>query len=102
MKIEFSKFQEQMISIGQLEWEIRNIKEQIRKICDRRFRNWRRWINTPEFERGYDFAMQYYNADGKESTMCGNGGRCLVKFAYQQGLHKDNYILAADGPHRRN
>ena len=44
--------------------------------------------------------MQYYNADGNESTMCGNGGRCLVKFAYQMGIHKSSYhFLAVDGPH---
>lgn len=32
--------------------------------------------------------------------MCGNGGRCLVKFAYDQGIHKNEYnFIAIDGPH---
>jgi diaminopimelate epimerase len=32
--------------------------------------------------------------------MCGNGGRCLVKFAYQLGIHKNEYkFLAVDGEH---
>src|SRR5581483_2765585 len=43
---------------------------------------------------------KYYNSDGRESTMCGNGGRCLVKFAYDIGIKKNEYsFLAVDGPH---
>ena len=48
----------------------------------------------------YDFLMTYYNADGTEGTMCGNGGRCLVKFAHDNGIVKDKYLfIAVDGPH---
>jgi diaminopimelate epimerase len=48
----------------------------------------------------YDFEMKYYNADGRESSMCGNGARCLVKFAYDMGIVRDEYhFLAVDGPH---
>ncbi len=44
--------------------------------------------------------MIYYNADGGEGSMCGNGGRCLVKFAYDIGIKKLNYIfIATDGEH---
>jgi diaminopimelate epimerase len=49
---------------------------------------------------GYDFEMKYYNSDGREASMCGNGGRCLVKFAYDMGLVKTTYrFLAIDGDH---
>ncbi len=32
------------------------------------------------------FAMKYYNADGSNAGMCGNGGRCIAKFAYDNGI----------------
>lgn len=48
-----------------------------------------------------DFRMIYYNSDGRESTFCGNGGRCLAAFAHQLGLGKDGllHFAAMDGPH---
>ncbi|NJB85589.1 diaminopimelate epimerase [Lewinella marina] len=50
----------------------------------------------PEF----DFEMVYFNADGSGSTLCGNGGRCIVRFAADLGIERDIYrFLASDGPH---
>ncbi len=73
---------------------------QIKKLCDRHFgigADGLMLLNTCE---GYDFEMKYRNADGHPSSMCGNGGRCIVRFAHQLGLHKDSYtFLAADGVH---
>ncbi|MDR2359596.1 MAG: diaminopimelate epimerase [Prevotellaceae bacterium] len=47
-----------------------------------------------------DFAMRYYNSDGRESVMCGNGGRCLAAFAHRILTTKKTYTFhAVDGAH---
>ena len=43
-----------------------------------------------------DVCMRMFNADGSESQMCGNGVRCVAKFAYDRGLVKASPL--ADGP----
>jgi diaminopimelate epimerase len=45
----------------------------------------------------YDFSMRYYNADGKLGSMCGNGGRCITRFAEHSGIKKTQFTFEANG-----
>ncbi len=75
-------------------------KEEIANLCHRRFGIGADGLMLLQMADGYDFAMVYYNSDGSLGTMCGNGGRCLVRFAADLGIVKTiaNFI-AVDGPH---
>jgi len=73
---------------------------QVKFLCDRHFGIGGDGLMLLNLLEGYDFEMKYYNSDGAESSMCGNGGRCLVQFAYDMGIRKTAYsFLAPDGPH---
>lgn len=75
-------------------------REQVRFLCDRRFGIGADGLMLLNLRENFHFEMIYYNADGRESSMCGNGGRCLVKFAYDLGMRKDMFhFMAVDGEH---
>ena len=72
----------------------------IAKICDRRFGVGGDGIMFLQNKQGFDFEMVYYNRDGQPSSMCGNGGRCIVAFAKQlRIIDNETEFLAVDGPH---
>jgi diaminopimelate epimerase len=49
---------------------------------------------------GFDFHMKYFNSDGLEGSMCGNGGRCMIHFARELGLFERSVrFTGIDGPH---
>jgi diaminopimelate epimerase len=72
----------------------------IARLCDRRFGIGGDGLILLENDTETDFKMVYYNSDGNQSSMCGNGGRCLVAFAKKLNVIQDNTtFIATDGLH---
>ncbi|WP_299536357.1 diaminopimelate epimerase [Ulvibacterium sp.] len=72
----------------------------VSSLCDRRFGIGADGLILLEEDPDSGFGMVYYNADGNEGSLCGNGGRCFVTFAKHLGLIEDKMVFrAADGAH---
>lgn len=72
----------------------------IAHLCDLHFGIGADGLITLGAAEGYACAMRYYNADGSEGEMCGNGARCFALFASHLGIGEKNIrFVAADGPH---
>jgi diaminopimelate epimerase len=103
MQLDFKKYQgagNDFIIIDNRSGNIQLTKTQIHFLCNRRFGIGADGLMLLNNKANVDFEMIYYNADGAIGSMCGNGGRCITQFAFDLGIHKENYLfLASDGPH---
>lgn len=103
MQLDFYKYQgtgNDFIVIDNRNKQVHLSQEQIAHLCHRRFGIGADGLMLLNLQEGYDFEMKYYNSDGAEGSMCGNGGRCLTQFAQDCGILQSHFnFIASDGTH---
>ena len=103
MTLKFDKYQgagNDFVIINNLDGMLNLSGEQIARLCDRRFGIGADGLILVEKSDEVDFAMKFYNSDGKTASMCGNGGRCIAKYAFNNKIaSKTMKFIAEDGIH---
>ena len=49
-----------------------------------------------DYSERADFKLHFYNSDGSRGEMCGNGSRCICRFAYDHGIAGENMVVETD------
>lgn len=103
MKLKFDKYQgagNDFVIVNNLDEKYNLSGEQIARLCDRRFGIGADGLILVEKSDKADFAMKFYNSDGKTASMCGNGGRCIARYAYDHVIAPETMkFVAEDGLH---
>jgi diaminopimelate epimerase len=95
-KIKFSKLNGQgndFVLVDSLKEEVILNEEEIRKICSRNFGVGADGVIIVRKSLKADLFMDYYNSDGTTAEMCGNGIRCMARFAYDNKLISDKKFI---------
>jgi diaminopimelate epimerase len=79
------------------EVERANLPDLARNACDRHFGVGADGILIPAPSRDADLEMVYLNSDGSPSEMCGNGLRCLARYAKDRGMVEGEALTIATG-----
>ena len=103
MTLKFDKYQgagNDFVIVNNLDVKYNLSGEQIAWLCDRRFGIGADGLILVEKSDEADLAMKFYNSDGKTASMCGNGGRCIARYAFDNGIAAKTMKFAAeDGLH---
>lgn len=105
MYIDFTKYQatgnDFVMIDNRIENTVFNDERLIQKLCDRKFGVGADGLILISEDPKTDFRMRYFNSDGKEASMCGNGGRSAVAFAKKLKLTSSDEVrfMAVDGLH---
>jgi diaminopimelate epimerase len=104
LKLSFHKYQgtgNDFVLLNNFHNELPELSQaQVAFLCNRRFGIGADGLIILQAHKEFDFEMVYYNADGAQSSMCGNGGRCAAQFAFDQKHTPANTLFwAIDGLH---
>ncbi len=93
--MEFTKMQgagNDFLLIDGFKYNLEEIVPKIKNLCDRRFGIGGDGVMVALPSDDCDVKMFYYNSDGSQGEMCGNGIRCFVKFVYEKGIARKEFL----------